>query len=331
MTLGIVGVTGAVGLTALRVLHERGWQGGELRLFASSRSEGQELPFGDERLRVAELDAEALAGCDVALFALDDPLAREWVPQGRARGVTIVDNSAVYRMDPDVPLVVPEVNGHLLEDRPKLVANPNCSTIALVVALAPIAAAAGVRRLHAVSFQSASGAGLAAIDELRQGSERRLARRPDPASVFPKPLAFNCLPQIGAIGTDGISREERKMLGETRRILGREALQASFTCVRVPTFVSHALAVHVETEASITPRAAMQLWKGSPGVTVGDGRDPEAWPTPRDAEGRDDVLVGRVREDPCGENGLLFWVVSDNLRKGAATNAIQIAESLLER
>ncbi len=328
MTIGVAGVTGAVGRTMLRVLRERGWAVDDLRAFASKESEGRRLDLGEGSLAIEAISETALASCDLALFALDDDLAREWIPRAREHGVRVVDNSAAYRLAIDVPLVVPEVNGHLLDDRPSLVANPNCSTIALVVAVAPLLKAAGVRRLHCATYQSASGAGQAAEDELRQGAECRLRGDDDPSRVFPKPLAFNCLPQIGALDDDGVAREEWKMLAETRRILDRPALRASFTCVRVPTFVSHALAVHVETERPLSVPDATGLLERAAGLVVGDGVSRE-WPTPRDAEGIDDVLVGRIRRDPASESGLLFWVVGDNLRKGAATNAIQIAERLL--
>jgi aspartate-semialdehyde dehydrogenase len=315
----------------VRVLEERGYAEADIRLYASPRSAGGRIRIGNHDLAIAPLNERTFIDLDLALFALEDDLAKEWVPRARERGIRVVDNSSAFRLDPEVPLVVPEVNGALLDARPPVVANPNCSTIQLVVALAPLARMAGLRRVVAVTFQSASGAGQPALDELREGTRRFLAGEAEVPEVFPKPIAFNCIPKIGAFDDDGRSREEQKMLAETRRILDLPDLAASFTCVRVPTLISHAVAVHVETLRAVEPAALLEAWSRSPGVVVGDGRDAAGIPTPRDAAGRDEVFVGRLRRETGVEHGLAFWVVADNLRKGAATNAVQIADVLLER
>jgi aspartate-semialdehyde dehydrogenase len=315
----------------VRVLEEHGYAEADIRLYASPRSAGGRIRIGNRDLAIVPLDERTFVDLDLALFALEDDLAKEWVPRARERGIRVVDNSSAFRLDPDVPLVVPEVNGALLDARPPVVANPNCSTIQLVVALAPLARTAGLRRVVAVTFQSASGAGQPALDELREGTRRFLAGEPEIPEVFPKPIAFNCIPKIGAFDADGRSREEQKMLAETRRILDLPDLAASFTCVRVPTLISHAVAVHVETLRAIEPAGLLEAWSRFPGVVVGDGRHAAGIPTPRDAAGRDEIFVGRLRRESGVEHGLAFWVVADNLRKGAATNAVQIADVLLER
>lgn len=326
--IGVVGATGAVGQTMISVLVERGVNAREIRAIASERSAGKAIRVGDGEAAVLPLSPEVFDDLDFALFALDDGLAREWVPVARKKGVVVVDNSAVYRLDPTVPLVVPEVNGRLLGAKPSLVANPNCSTIVLVVALAPIAREAGVKRIVAATYQSASGAGQAALDELDRGARAALAGEPVPADVFPAPLAFNCLPQVGGLTESGQSREERKMVDETRRILDAPNLPASFTCVRVPTRYAHAVAAHVETVRPVSVERVAELLSKAPGVTLGSPEADAPWPTPLSVAGRDEVYVGRLRKDEAFQNGLAFWVVGDNLRKGAATNAIQIAESL---
>jgi len=328
--LAVVGATGAVGSTMVRVLSERGVAASRVVLLASPRSEGGRMPYGDTELPVRVLDRSSFRGVATALFALDDALAEEWVPFARQEGVTVVDNSATFRLHPEVPLVVPEVNGQLLDARPTLVANPNCSTIVLVLALAPLARAAGLRRVHGVTFQSASGAGAAALAELRAGSHAHLEGDPEEAAVFRKPLAFNCLPEVGSMRADGHTREEWKMREESRKILALPELPASFTCVRVPSFIAHAVAMHIELERPLGAEEARTILASAAGILLGDGRDEAMWPTPRDAAGRDEVFVGRLRNDPSVENGLQLWAVGDNLRKGAATNAIQIAE-ILER
>jgi aspartate-semialdehyde dehydrogenase len=325
-TLAIVGATGAVGETMRTVLAERGVPASHLRLIASERSAGREIHYRGKPLPIRALEPEAFDGVELALFALGDDLAREWVPIARERGTWVVDNSSVYRMDTAVPLVVPDVNPGALAGAPGLVANPNCSTIIMVTALAPIARAAGIARLVGVTYQSASGAGADAVAELEAGTRALLDGLDPPREAFPVPLAFDCLPAIGRAMSDGSTREEWKMREETRRILDRPALRAAFTCVRVPTYVGHAVAVHLETETPLDAEAARALLGSAPGVTLGDGTARMRWPTPRGAAGRDDVLVGRVRDDGFG---IAFWVVGDNLRRGAATNAVDIAEALL--
>jgi len=327
--LAILGATGAVGRTMLEVLVERGVDPARVRLLASARSAGRRVEMGEGVREVESLDDASLDGLDLALVALDDPLAARWVPRLRERGIRVVDNSATYRLDPGVPLVVPEVNGALLDHGPGLVANPNCSTIVLVMAIAPLVRAVGVRRVVAVTFQSASGAGAPAMDELVAGTRDVLDGKPAASEVFAPPLAFDCLPRVGGARPDGRTREEWKMEVEGRRILDLPDLPVSTTCVRVPVMISHGIAIHLELDREVDPEEARRLIGAMPGVLLGDGHDPDGFATPRQAAGRDEVLVGRIRRDPGLPNGLALWAVGDNLRKGAASNAVDIADALL--
>jgi aspartate-semialdehyde dehydrogenase len=328
--LAVVGATGAVGRTMLTVLAERGVDPVRIRALASDRSAGQRLDVGGAGVEVEALEEADLDGLRLALFALDDPLARVWVPRFRERGVLVVDNSATYRLDPEVPLVIPEVNGALLESHPSLVANPNCSTIVLVMAITPLVRAVGVRRVVAVTFQSASGAGAPAIDELLAGTRALLDGHEPPASkVFPRPLALDVIPHVGGARDDGRTREEWKIEVETRRILDLPDLPVSTSCVRVPVLVSHGVAIHLELARSLETSEAHAILAGMPGVVVGDGADALGFATPRTAAGRDEIFVGRIRQDPGLPHGLAMWAVGDNLRKGAASNAVDIAGRLL--
>jgi aspartate-semialdehyde dehydrogenase len=320
-----VGATGVVGTTMLQLLGERRFPASEVVPFATERSAGRELDGG---LVVRALNDDAdLSGFDVALFSAGGGTSREWAPRFAESGATVVDNSSAWRRDPDIPLVVSEVNPHALEHHRGLIANPNCSTMQLVVALAPIHRRAGIERLVVATYQSVSGTGKQAIDELDAQARASLNGDEAPAPrVYPEPIAFNV---IGAAGNfaegDDHTDEERKMMFETRKILEDESIGVAVTCVRVPVRICHSLAVNLQTREPLSAEEARELLAGAPGLSVEDV------PTPLRAAGRDEVFVGRIRRDVSHPRALSMWVVSDNLRKGAATNAVQIAEVLIER
>ncbi|HUY97217.1 MAG TPA: aspartate-semialdehyde dehydrogenase [Verrucomicrobiae bacterium] len=329
LSVAVVGATGVVGRTLLQVLEQRRFPVGELRCLASPRSAGKvQLEFGGRVHPVGLADASALAGCDLALFSAGAAVARELAPGAAAGGVTVVDNSAAFRQDPLVPLVVPEVNGACLEGRPRLVANPNCSTIQLTVAIAPLHRAFGLRRLHVATYQAASGSGRELVEALRRQSAQ-LARHQRPtAAAYPHPLAGNVVP--GGWRADGdATEEERKIVWETRRLLDLAELPIGCTTVRVPVAIGHAEAVWAAFQRPVSPEAARAVLAAAPGVALRDSLAADEYPTPLAAEGTDAVWVGRLRED-LGEPGALsLFVVADNLRKGAALNAVQIAERLM--
>jgi aspartate-semialdehyde dehydrogenase len=323
--VAVVGATGVVGTTMLSLLRERSFPASEIVPFATERSAGRELNGG---LTVRALNEEAdLRGFDIALFSAGGGTSRDWAPRFVEAGATVVDNSSAWRRDPSIPLVVSEVNPDALERHRGLIANPNCSTMQLVVALAPIQRRAGIERLVVSTYQSVSGTGKKAVDELNAQTQADLsgANPPEPA-VYPEPIAFNV---IGAAGNfadgDDHTDEERKMMFETRKILADESIGVAVTCVRVPVRVSHSLAVNVQTREPLSAEDARELLASAPGVVVEDV------PTPLRAAGRDEVFVGRIRRDESHPRALSLWIVSDNLRKGAATNAVQIAEVLVER
>ena len=329
--VAVVGATGAVGGTILRVLEERGFPVTELRPLASARSEGRELDYLGRPRTVHTLTTDAFDGIQIALFSAGATRSLEFAPAAVEAGAVVIDNSSAYRMDPLVPLVVPEVNEADLEGHAGIVANPNCVAAPLVVALKPIADAVGLERVIVSSYQSVSGTGQAAVTELREQSAGYLAGdEPEPA-VYPHPIAFNALPQIGDFGEDGYTGEERKVADETRKMLGLPDLPVSATCVRVPVLYAHSQAVHIETSERIDADAVRNLLMVAPGVVLVDEPALGRYPLAREAAGRDEVFVGRIREDSSHPRGLVLWVVSDNLRKGAATNTVQIAESLVTR
>ena len=325
----VLGATGLVGRTLLAILDERRFPVRELRPLASDRGTARTVEFGGRALPVQPVSAEAFAGADLALFACSNEVARPWAPVAVRAGVMVVDNSSAHRYDDDVPLVVPEVNGHLLAARPSLVANPNCSTIAIAMALAPLARRAGLERVTVATYQSVSGAGSEALDELERGVRAGLDGPPPARADGGAPFAYNVVPHIDRFEDNGYSREEMKVVWETRKILDLPELPVSATAVRVPVRVGHAAAVNVTLARPITPDEARALWAGSPGLEVVDDPARGRYPTPLLAAGRDQVLVGRVRRDLSHPRGLEFFIASDNLRKGAATNAIQIAEGLM--
>jgi aspartate-semialdehyde dehydrogenase len=321
LRLAVVGATGAVGRTMLGLLRERAFPAGEIVPFASGRSAGAEL----DGLRVRELNDDAdIGGFDVALFSAGATVSRTWAPRFVQAGATVIDNSSAFRRDPQIPLVVAEVNPHALERHRGLIANPNCSTMQMVVALAPIHRAVGIERLVVATYQSVSGTGQKAIDELEAQAHASLhGLEMPPPELYPEPIGFNV---IGAAGNfadgDDHTDEERKMMFETRKILEDESIGIAVTCVRVPVRVGHSEVVNVQTREPISAQEARELLAGAPGIALEDV------PTPLRAAGRDEVFVGRIRRDESHPRALSLWIVSDNLRKGAATNAVQIAELL---
>ncbi len=326
----VLGATGLVGRTMLRILEERAFPIGDLRLLASERGDARTLACGGRDHAVEPVTADAFAGADLALFACANAVSQQWAPVARAAGVTVVDNSSAFRYDDGVPLVVPEVNGRMLEGHPPLVANPNCSTIGIVVALAPLARAAGIERVVVSTYQSVSGAGSEALDELERGVRGGLDGPPPARGDGGPPFAFNVVPQIDRFEANGYSREEMKVVWETRKILELPGLAITATAVRVPVRVGHSAAVNVTFSRALDPDEARALWASASGVVVVDDPARGRYPMPLAAEGRDEVLVGRARRDVSHPRGLEFFIASDNLRKGAATNAVQIAEGLLQ-
>jgi len=326
--VAVAGATGAVGQKMREILEERNFPVKSVRFLASERSDGKELEFRGEKVKVETLSHDSFKGIDIALFSCGGARSREFAPAAAKAGAVVIDNSSAWRMDPEVPLVVPEVNPEDVKWHKGIIANPNCSTITMIVPLKPIHDAARVKRVVVVTYQSVSGTGQKAIDELRAQTEAVVAGREPEAKVYPAQIAFNLLPQIESFLPNGYTTEEMKFLNETRKMLHDDSIQVTMTCVRVPVYVSHSEAVNIETEKKLSPDEARAILERAPGVKVVD--DPEAgqWPTPLMAAGRDECFVGRIREDESVENGLNIWVVSDNLRKGAALNAVQIAELL---
>jgi aspartate-semialdehyde dehydrogenase len=331
--VAVVGATGAVGNEMLRVLEERGFPVGELRLLASERSEGNFLEFGGEQLMVQKLARDSFKGIDIALFSAGGDRSREFCPVAAAAGAVCIDNSSAWRMDPEVPLVVPEVNAGEIANYAKrrIIANPNCSTIQMVVALKPLHDFGTIRRIVVSTYQSVSGTGQKAIDELRLQAGELLNGRPSAPKVYPHQIAFNCLPQIDSFLANGYTKEEMKMVNETRKIMGDDGIRVTATTVRVPVFYGHSESVNIETAKKISVAAARQLLEDAPGVKLVDDPMHGIYPMPVDAAGQDLTLVGRIREDETVANGLNLWICADNLRKGAATNAVQIAEILAEK
>ena len=329
--VAVVGATGAVGGTMLRVLEERGFPVTELRPLASVRSAGRQLDYLGKPVFVETLTEDAFEGIDIALFSAGGDRSRTFAPAAVAAGAVVIDNSSAFRMDPNVPLVVPEVNEADIQGHNGIIANPNCVAAPLVVALKPIADAVGLERVIVSSYQSVSGTGTAAIEELMAQMRGSLAGNEPEPSVYPHPIAFNVIPHIDAFDESGYTGEERKVAAETRKILGQPDLAISATCVRVPVIQAHSEAIHIETSEKISPQHVRELLMVAPGIALVDDPAHNRYPLPREATGRDEVFVGRIREDSSHPRGIAMWLVSDNLRKGAATNAVQIAESLVTR
>jgi len=329
--IAIVGATGAVGEQMREVLDERQFPVGELRLLASERSVGQFLPFQSRQLPVGVLKADSFKGIDIGLFSAGGTVSAEFAPLAVNAGAVVVDNTSVFRMEPDIPLVVPEVNAKEIANYKTrgIIANPNCSTIQMVVALKPIHDTARIKRVVVSTYQSVSGAGRKAMEELSQQVAALFNGKEIEKSKFPHQIAFNCIPHIDVFMEDGSTKEEWKMIEETRKILGEPSLPVTATTVRVPVFCSHSESVNVETYVKLSADEARRILREAPGVIVADEPENNVYPMAIDATGKDATYVGRVREDKSVANGLNLWVVSDNLRKGAALNAVQIAEILI--
>jgi aspartate-semialdehyde dehydrogenase len=331
--VAVVGATGAVGSTMLGVMRERSFPADEIVPFASERSEGRRIDFGERELTVRALSDEAIRGFDLALFSAGSGISEDWGRRFADAGAVVVDNSSFWRMHDDVPLVVSEVNPEALDGHRGIVANPNCTTMQTVVALKPILDAAGIERVVASSYQAVSGTGQRAVEELHDQARATLEAKdvPEPA-VYPHQIAFNVIPQVEKFQDgDDYTTEERKVMRETRKILACDDLGVSATCVRVPVYTGHSVSANVQTRDDLSPEACRELLAAAPGITVVDDPANGLYPLALDAAGRDDVLVGRIRRDPSHERCLNLWIVGDNLRKGAATNAVQVAELLRVR
>jgi aspartate-semialdehyde dehydrogenase len=314
-----------------RLLEERHFPIATIKFLASSRSLGKSLTFQGESHPIEELAADAFDGVDIVLSSTPAAISREWSPQAAAAGAVVIDNSSAFRMEPTVPLVVPEVNPHDILRHQGIIANPNCSTIQMVVALKPLHDVARVRRVIVSTYQAVSGAGMKGMHELARQTEAQVNESAMPAPAkFAHPIIGNCIPHIDDFLPNGYTKEEMKMVNETRKIMGDPTIEVSPTCVRVPVPFCHSESILVETERPVTPDEARAIWSNAPGVTLLDDPFAARYPLAAQAAGKDDVFVGRVRQDLSRPSWLLFWCVSDNLRKGAATNAVQIAEKLLE-
>jgi len=333
LTVAVVGATGVVGGTMIRMLRERRFPVGELRLLASARSAGRTVEVDGTEHTISEATPDAFDGVDIALFSAGGDTSKALAPEAAKRGATVIDNSSAWRMDPNVPLVVSQVNPDDLERHEGIVANPNCSTMQLVPVLMALRDAVGLERVVVDTYQAVSGTGAKAIRELQAQVEAHVAGQSIERDVYPHQIAFNALPQVDVFLDNGYTKEEWKLVTESRKILHLPDLRISSTAVRIPVFFAHSEAVHVETRQPITPDRARTLFAAVPGVVVQDDPATSTYPLATDAAGSDEIYVGRVRQDESiGEGrGLAFWVVSDNLRKGAATNAVQLAEILVER
>jgi len=326
--VAVIGATGAVGETMLSILAERNFPAANVIALASERSAGTEVQFGNATLTVQELARFDPANVDIALFSAGGDISREYAPKFAAKGVVVIDNSSAFRQDADVPLVVSEVNPGALKQRPRgIIANPNCSTMQMLVAIAPLHRKYGIERINVATYQSVSGAGRSAMEELGQQTAQLLNFKDITPEKFPLQIAFNLIPHIDSFEDNGFTREEMKLVWETRKILGDDSIAVNPTAVRVPVFYGHAEAVHLETREKVSAKAARELLAAAPGITVVDEHEAGGYPTPvTHASGRDAVFVGRIREDISHPRGLNLWIVADNIRKGAALNAVQLAE-----
>lgn len=331
LTVAVVGSTGAVGREMLKTLHERHFPATEVIPFASERSAGSTVPYGDEELTVRELKEDVFSGIDLALFSAGGSTSETFAPHAAAAGCVVVDNSSAWRMDDRCPLVVPEVNANALGAHQGIIANPNCSTIQMVLVLKPLHDAATITRVIVSTYQAVSGTGQKAITELETQVRQMFHMTEPEVKVYPHRIAFNILPHIDVFLENDYTKEEMKMVHETVKILGDARVRVTATCVRVPVFYGHSESVNIETEKKLTADQARVILAQAPGVQVYDNPREKMYPMPKDAAGEDLTFVGRIREDETIPNGLNLWVVSDNIRKGAALNAVQIAEALLER
>jgi aspartate-semialdehyde dehydrogenase len=326
-TVAIVGATGAVGAEMLVCLEQRNFPLGKLRLLASARSAGKHLKFRGEDVVVEELTHGSFAGVDIALFSAGGGISKEFAPSAAAAGAVVIDNSSAFRMDDGVPLVVPEINPEAAGIRPRgIIANPNCTTIISLMALAPLHEAFGLRSVIASSYQAVSGSGAQGIAELEEQVSAIVAGRPFTPKVYPRQIAFNVIPQVDVFTDNGYTKEELKMLNESRKIMGLPGLKVSCTCVRVPVYRSHSVSITAQFDKPVDVDAARAAYAGKPGVQVMDDPSNKIFPVPLDTTGKDDCLVGRIRKNIVLDNALDLWVVGDQVRKGAALNAVQIAE-----
>ena len=328
VNVAVMGATGAVGTCFLKILEERKFPINSIRMLASDRSKGKELEFCGKRYPVEVLTHDSFEGTDIVLASAGASRSLEFLPSAVKAGAVCVDNSSAFRMDKDVPLVVPEVNAEKIRENKGIIANPNCSTIQMVVALWPIHKVAKIKRIVVTTFQSVSGAGQSKVLELESQVKEFVAGRKPTVKEFPYQIAFNLIPQIDVFGDNKYTKEEMKMVNETRKIMGDQSIMVNATCVRVPVFYAHSESVNIETERHITPDEVRSLLAKAPGVKVVDDPANKVYPMPIDGEGKDDTLVGRIRQDESIKNGISMWIVADNIRKGAALNAIQIAEEL---
>jgi len=328
--VALAGATGAVGNQMITCLEERDFPVDKIKLLASSRSKGRELTFRGRPVTVDEMTEDSFEGMDIALFSAGGGTSEHFAPHAAKAGCVVVDNSSAWRMDPDVPLVVPEVNPHAVAGYTKkgIIANPNCSTIQMVVALNPIHQKYRIKRVVVSTYQAVSGTGVKAMDELSDQTRAIMGFKDPESTVYPHRIAFNCLPHIDAFLENGYTKEEMKMLNETRKIMEDDSIQVTATTVRVPVFYGHSEAVNIETEAPVSAEDVKSLLANAPGVKVLDDPSQNVYPMPIDAAGQDLTYVGRIRDDQSISNGINMWIVADNIRKGAATNTVQIAEIL---
>ncbi len=330
-SVAVVGATGAVGTIILQLLEERDFPFKQIKFLSSSRSAGKKLWFAGKEHTVEQLTPDSFVGVDLAIGSTPDETARDFAPWAVERGCLVVDESGYWRMDPKVPLVVPEVNPDAIDTHQGIIASPNCSTTQMVVAMKPLHDAARIRRVIVSTYQATSGMGLAGSSELNEATRAAVSKEPFQPSAFAHNIAFNLIPQIGSHKEQGYTSEEMKMVYETRKIFSDESIQVCPTCVRVPVANCHSESILVETDKKLTVEEAHKLFAATPGIVVVDDLAAKSYPMPATCDGRDEVFIGRIREDLSSPNGLAFWCVSDNLRKGAATNAVQIAELLIRR
>jgi len=331
-SVAVVGATGAVGNELIKVLEERDFPVGKIKLLASARSMGKELTYKNEDYPVEVLDENSFEGVEIGLFSAGGGISERFAPIAADAGCVVVDNTSAFRMDPEVPLVVPEVNSEAiaLHKTKGIIANPNCSTIQMVVALKPIHDAAKIKRIVVSTYQAVSGTGKKAIDELVDQTKALLTLKEPEINVYPHRIAFNCLPHIDVFLENGYTKEEMKMVNETKKIMTDPSIAVTATTVRVPVFYGHSESVNIETERKISAKEVKELLSRAPGVKVVDNPDLSEYPLASDAAGKDDTFVGRIREDESIDNGINMWIVSDNIRKGAALNTVQIAEILIK-
>ncbi|MBW2091388.1 MAG: aspartate-semialdehyde dehydrogenase [Deltaproteobacteria bacterium] len=329
--VAVAGATGAVGREMVKILAERNFPVKTLKPLASSRSIGRTVEYSNQEIPVEVLDKNSFKGIDLALFSAGASVSKEFAPHAVKSGCVVVDNSSAFRMEPHIPLVVPEVNPKALKGHPGIIANPNCSTIQMVVALKPIHDAVSIKRIVVSTYQAVSGTGQKAIEELADQTKALLSGAEAKNKVYPHRIAFNCLPHIDVFLDNDYTKEEMKMVNETRKILEDGSIMVSATTVRVPVFYSHSEAVWIETEKKITPEEVRRILNKAPGVTVVDDPSKNEYPLAIEAAGKNDTYVGRIREDISCERGIAMWIVSDNVRKGAALNAVQIGETLIAK